>query len=110
MSKDLHKNFNQQLLDKYKANSNALNRTIQDAKQTYHNKYFLSNKNNPAKIWDGIHELGDLKPKRKITLNRLMKENVDFVQQTKDVAQLLNKFFVDIGKSMAKAISPIHSI
>ena len=38
-----------------------------------------------------------------------MKENGDFVEEPKDVAQLLNKFFVDIGKNMAKAIPPIHS-
>ena len=75
----------------------------------YYNKYFSSNKNNPAKIWDAIHELADLKPKRNITINRLMKENGDFVEEPKDVAQLLNKYFVDIGKNMAKAIPPIHS-
>ena len=38
-----------------------------------------------------------------------MKENGDFVKEPKDVAQLLNKYFVDIGKNMAKAIPPIHS-
>ena len=27
-----------------------------------------------------------------------MKENGDFVEEPKDVAQLLNKYFVDIGK------------
>ena len=109
MFKDLHKNFNQQSFDKYKACRNALNRTIQGAKQMYYNKYFLSNKNNLSKIWDAIHELADLKPKRNITINRLMKENGDFVEEPKDVAQLLNKYFVDIGKNMTKAIPPIHS-
>ena len=109
MFKDLHKNFNQQSFHKYKAYRNALNRTIQGAKQMYYNKYFSSNKNNPAKIWDAIHELADLKPKKNITINRLMKENGDFVEEPKDVAQLLNKYFVDIGKNMAKAIPPIHS-
>ena len=67
----------------------------------YCKKYFLSNKNNPAKIWDAIHELVDLKSKSNITLNRLMKENGDFVEEPKDDAQLQNKFFVDIGKNMA---------
>ena len=38
-----------------------------------------------------------------------MKENGDFVKEPKDVAQLLNKYFVDIGKNMAKAIPPIYS-
>ena len=38
-----------------------------------------------------------------------MKENNDFVEEPKDVAQLLNKLFVDIGKNMAKAILTIHS-
>ena len=109
MFKDLHKIFNQQSFHKYKAYRNALNRTIQGAKQMYYNKYFSSNKNNPAKIWDAIHELADLKPKKNITINRLMKENGDFVEEPKDVAQLLNKYFVDIGKNMAKAIPPIHS-
>ena len=33
MFKDLHKDFNQQSFDKYKAYRNALNRTIQGAKQ-----------------------------------------------------------------------------
>ena len=61
--------------DKYKACRNALNRTIQGAKQMYYNKQYLSDKNNPAKICNEIHELADLKPKRNITLNRLMKEN-----------------------------------
>ena len=75
----------------------------------YYNKYFLSNKINPAKIWDAIHELAYLKPKGNITLNRLMKENGEFVEEPKDVAQLLNKFFVDIGKNMVKAIAPIYS-
>ena len=75
----------------------------------YYNKYFSSNKNNPAKSWDAIYELADLKPKRNITLNRLIKENGDFVEKPKDVAQLLNKYFVDIGKNMAEVISTIHS-
>ena len=75
----------------------------------YSNKYFLSNKNNPEKIWDAIHELADLKPRRNIILIRLMKENNDFIEEPKDVAQSLNKFFVDIGKNMDKAIAPIHS-
>ena len=87
MFKDLHKNFNQQFFDKHKAYRNALNRTIQGAKQMYYNKYFLSNKNNPAKIWNAIHELADLKLKRNITLNRLMKESGDFVEEPKGVAQ-----------------------
>ena len=51
-----------------------------------------------------------MKPKRNIVLNRLIKENGDFVEESKDVAQLLNKFFVNIGKNMAKAIPPIHSM
>ena len=89
MFKDLNKNLISKFFDKYKAYRNALHRTIQDAKQMYYNKYFLSNKNNPAKIWDAIHELA-LKAKRDITLNRLMKENGDFVEEPKDVAQLLN--------------------
>ena len=38
-----------------------------------------------------------------------MKENGDFVEEPKDVAQLLNKYFVDIGKNMARAIPSIHS-
>ena len=75
----------------------------------YYKKYFLSNKNNPAKIWDAIHELADLKPKRNVILNRLMKENGEFVEESKNIAQLLIKFFVDIGKNMAKAIPPINS-
>ena len=52
MFKDLRKNFSQQSFHKYKAYCNALNRTIQGAKQMYYNKYFTSNKNNPAKIWE----------------------------------------------------------
>ena len=75
----------------------------------YYNKYFSNNKNNSAKIWDAILELADLKPKKNITLNRLIKENGYFVEEPKHFAQLLNKFFVDIGKNMAKAIPPIHS-
>ena len=71
----------------------------------YYNKYFLKNKNNPAKIWDAIHELAYLKPKRNITLNRLMKKNGDFVEESKDVAQLLNKYFVDIEKKHRKSYS-----
>ena len=35
MFKDLHKNFNQQFFDKYIDYRNALNRTIQGAKQMY---------------------------------------------------------------------------
>ena len=38
-----------------------------------------------------------------------MKESGDFVEEPKDVAQLLNKYFRDVGKNMAKAIPPIHS-
>ena len=61
-----------------------------------YNKYFLNNKNNPAKIWGAVYELADLKSRKNVTLTRLIKKNDDFIKEPKDVAQLLNKFFVDI--------------
>ena len=75
----------------------------------YYKKYFFSYQNNPRKIRDAIHELAGLKPKRNITLNRLIKENGDFLEKPKHVRQLLINIFVDIRKNMVKAIPPIHS-
>ena len=86
---------------KYKSCRDLLNRLIRKNKRTYYNNYFRSNINNIKKIWTGINELTNRKPKNSRE-NITLTINEEIVSDPTKVANHFNTFFTSVAKKLTK--------
>ena len=107
MFKRLHKNSdNLVLTKKYKAYRNAFNQLSRLAKRNYYHSVLNEHKGNSQKIWQVVYELAFTKIRTKLLHSKLVTSNGHTVTDEKTIAEEFNSYFVNIGKSMADAISP----
>ena len=103
----MHKNSdNLELTKKYKAYRNALNRLLRLAKQNYYHIVLNEHKCKSQKVWQVINELAFTKNRTRLLLSKLVTSIGHTVTDEETIAEEFNSYFVDIGKSMAEAISP----
>ena len=94
------------LTEKYKAYRNALNRLLRLAKRNYYHSVLNEHKGNSQKVWQVVNELAFTKNRTRLLPSKLVTSNGHTVTDEETIAEELNSYFVDIGKSMADAISP----
>ena len=83
----------------YKSFRDQLNHLIRKSKRNYYNNFFVNNINNIKKIWHGINELSNRKPKTNsndICLNI----NNKIVSEPVDIANHINKFYTSIAEKL----------
>ena len=103
----MHKNSdNLELTKKYKAYRNALNRLLRLAKQNYYHIVLNEHKCKSQKVWQVINEVAFTKNRTRLLLSKLVTSIGHTVTDEETIAEEFNSYFVDIGKSMAEAISP----
>ena len=87
------------IYDDYKSTRNELTKLKRYSKIEYYHKYFESNKHKTASLWKGIRSIVNInKTSRKDTT--LMNDNGINVSDPKKIAELFNKYFVNVGTNI----------
>ncbi len=76
---------------------------MKKARKKYFNDYFKENQNNVKKLWKGIRNLINVSNKSATNINKLI-ENGREILHNKEIADTMNNFYVNIGKSIDKKI------
>ncbi len=83
----------------YKEKRNMVTSKIRKAKKDNFNSFFEENINNIKETWKGIRSLINVSKKSVTSINKLI-EGGQTITDPKDMADLMNKFYVNIGKSI----------
>ena len=102
LSKDLQK------IGEYKHYAAILSHLKNKSKTEYYNMQFAKYKDNLKKTWKLIGTLVKRKTKGQTFPTRITHNNRTFTQE-KDIAELFNNFFVNIGPTLAKEIKTDHT-
>ena len=97
--------FNLVLTEKYKAYRNALNRLLRSVKRNYYHSVLNEHKGNSQKAWRAVNELAFTKNRTKLLPSKLVTSDDHTVTDEETIPEKSNRYFVNIGKSMAGAIS-----
>lgn len=89
---------------KYKVYRNKLNHLIRIAKKNYFNNKIHDAQNDPKSTWQTINELIGKKNKNKTLPTSFKYENKD-IDDSKEIANQFNNFFVNVGPNLAKSFS-----
>lgn len=105
MKKFLVSNFTLELKQEYTRYRNRLNKLIKNTKDNYYKRRINDAKNNNKKIWNLIKDSTNSQEKRSQFQNvNLIKQNGVVITDNKDKANEFNKFFTEIGQTMADQI------
>ena len=102
LSKDLQK------IGEYKHYAAILSHLKNKIKTEYYSMQFLKYKDNLKQTWKLIGTLVKRKTKGQTLPTRIIHNNRTFTQE-KDIAELFNNFFVNIGPTLAKEIKSDHT-
>ena len=91
------------LYNQYKMLRNSIVHDIKNSKTRYFELYFDENKNNFQNIWKGIKSLISVKDKVYSNLVTLKQGN-SLRTDPLDVANIFNKYFVEVGPKLASKI------
>ena len=94
------------MTEKYKDYRNALNRLLRLAKRNYYHSVLNEHKGNSQKVWQVVNELAFTKNRTRLVPSTLVTSNGHTVTDEETIAEEFNSYFVNIGKSMADAVSP----
>ena len=76
------------------------------AKRNYYHSVLNEHKGKLQKVWQVVNELALTKNRTKLLPSKLVTSNGHTVTDEETIAEEFNCYFVNIGKSMADAISP----
>ena len=72
---------------------------IRISKKSFYSDFFIENKSNLKKTWEGIRGLINVNKKGNSNIDKLIIQNKE-VTDPADMASSINSFFVNIGKSV----------
>ena len=87
----------------YKKARNHVKNVMAESKKNYYNNYFDRHKNNISKTWDAIRSIVSIKSKTRFYPTSL-KHDGKLITDLKDIAELFNNFFINIGPTIANKI------
>ena len=82
---------------------NRINNELKKAKRNYYNLYFDINMTNMKKTWKGIKDILNLKGKTDQHISQISSNN-KLISDEKEVANVFNNFFVNIGTKLDSEI------
>ena len=88
-----------QIYQEYKTLKNQITQVIKLSKKNHFTRYFTANNNNLRKLWDGIKELVNIKPKNKDWINCIF-VNGKTVTAPKEIANNFNLHFTKIADNI----------
>ena len=87
----------------YKTKRNMVTSQLRNAKKEYFNDFFEEHQNNIKETWKGIRNLINVSKKSTTNINKLM-ENGKEITNPMEMADILNRFYVNIGKTVEEKI------
>ena len=93
----------------YKAQRNIVTSRRRKAKKDYYNTFFEENRNNVKETWKGIRNLINVTKKTSTNIGKIA-ENGKETTNPVEIADALNTFYVNIGKSVEQQQREKHHI
>jgi len=90
----------------YKQKRNMITSLIRLSKKKFYSDFFIENQSNVKKTWEGIRQLLNVSKKNNSKISKLS-HNDSTVTIPKDMANTMNSFFVNIGKSVEEKIPEV---
>ena len=87
----------------YRKFRNRVVKDLKDSKTSYFNQYFSLNKHNMQKLWSGIRSILNVGKYKNSYVTSILNNNKS-VDNPKDIANIFNNFFANIGKTTEKGI------
>ena len=94
------------LKNKYKIYRNALNRALKWAKSNLYHSVSEEHKEDYKKMWEIVNELPYNKKRSRTLPSKLINRDGTVITNYQTIADEFNKYFVNVGKSMADSIVP----
>ena len=103
--KKLKKNSNQALIDLYKKFRNRVSVSLNESKASYFYNYFQKNSNNMKQLWSGIKSVIDVRKSSNVNIiSKLKDSNGNVTSDPVVIANIFNKFFVNVSHDVTKNI------
>ena len=93
-----------ELNNKYKMYKNKILKLTRLSKANHFNNYFVENKTNLLKVWQGIKSIINTKPSKNKQSITTLKVDEKTISGKKEIAETMNKFFVDIPQKIESKI------
>ena len=94
----------EELSNTYKTYKNKILKLTRLSKANHFNRFFIENKTNLLKVWKGIKSIINTKPSKTKQSITTLQINDKTISNKKDIAETMNKFFVDIPKKIESKI------
>ena len=91
--------------NEFKKYQNQIDKILKSSKALHYQRLFENNKLNLYKTWAGIKEIINVSAKQKQNINGIANDN-NIINNPKDIAEHLNKYFCNIAKTIETQIPP----
>ena len=88
---------------RFKTKRNLVTAQLRKAKKYFYNAFFEENKNNVKETWEGIRNLINVSKKATTNIDKIV-ENGKETTNPIEIADALNTFYLNIGKSVEQKI------
>ena len=90
----------------YKIARNRVSRKIQKSKKEYQEAYFTEHQTDIKKTWEGLRKLVNMKKSVRFSISQL-NVNGKIVDNPAEIAEKLNKFFVNVGPETERKVPKV---
>ena len=90
----------------YKIARNRVSRKIQKSKKEHEEAYFAEHQSDIKKTWEGLRKLVNVKKSVTFSISQL-NVNGKIINETAEIAEKLNNFFVNVGPETEKNVPRI---
>ena len=88
---------------------NRVSCELKKSKKRYYHDYFEENKMNIKNIWSGIREIVNIRNSKPYKISQL-KVGGNFINNTKEISNKLNEYFVNVGPTTEESIPKTQNI
>ena len=92
---------------KYNRYKKKLQKALFAAQNKFYSEKIEACQNQSKDLWKIINEITQRKKKTKSVINRLKLENGKFTENSAEIANALNRYFVEVGINLAEKLSPV---
>ena len=100
---------NENVKQLYNIFRNRVNRELKKSKKSFYSSYFEEHNNNIKKTWEGIRKIVNTKNTINYSISQL-NVNGKVVNDSKDIANCANNFFVNVGPETEKKVPKVGHI
>lgn len=101
---------NQILKNQYKYYNNLVNREVKEAKRSYFQRQISNNENRNKTLWNCVNDICNGQSKNDKKIKNIVLEGGRVLNSDKDISEYLNRYFCDIGHTLASSIAALPDI